>query len=57
MRSIHRFVCLSNPAYAWNDHTKLMFPTVSLNFHDIALAANNFGTERGIAYLLGSWGC
>ena len=19
-------VCLSNPAYAWNDHTKLMFP-------------------------------
>jgi hypothetical protein len=36
-------VCLSNPAYA-----------VSLNFPDTTLGREYFGTERRIAYQLGS---
>ncbi len=47
-------VCLSNPAYAWNDHTNLMFPN---GFHETSLTPlgpEHFGTERSIAYLLGS---
>ena len=47
-------VCLSNPAYAWNDHTKLMFPNGFVKFPWRRSEPEHFGTERRIAYPLGS---
>src|SRR5258705_13691619 len=41
-------VCLSNPAYAWNDHTKLMFPNGFVKFPDAARSRNISEPNAGL---------